>query len=505
MSSPPPEQEPKRTRRRERLAPPPTAGGGGERVDDSASRGGRTGWMLALAIILTGLLFWLLPRWAERLNEDEPATETTQSRAPAESTASNPRQDALERERSRQAATELLELAQSARDSLAERAPELWTDAELVVADAQLDEGRGFLDADRPERARESLASALVAYEQIDANAEAVLASAISETRVAFEAGDAASAEAALKRAAAVAPENAEVLVLSERLEVLPRVRERLERARVAERESRWDAAATSYAEALAMDGATESARRGLARVRSQQRESGFRRAVADVSTALDAEDVETASAALDRARSMRPSAAELGPLGQRLAAAATRRKSALLATQGRELELQERWQEALAKHEQALALSPHSATSLEARARCTTRASLSRRIEGHLTRSDRLSAPEVLDEARALLAEAKTVDEAGPRHRELIARLALAIEAAAAPVSVTLESDGLTEVTIRRVGRLGTFHQRTLELRPGTYVVTGKRSGYRDIRRELVVQAGIPAPRLPVSCDERI
>jgi hypothetical protein len=71
--------------------------------------------------------------------------------------------------------------------------------------------------------------------------------------------------------------------------------------------------------------------------------------------------------------------------------------------------------------------------------------------------------------------------------------------------VAVRLESDGQTEVTLFRVGRLGRFQQKALELRPGTYTVVGSRRGYRDVRLELEVRPGeSPAP-LVVRCSEAI
>ena len=41
-------------------------------------------------------------------------------------------------------------------------------------------------------------------------------------------------------------------------------------------------------------------------------------------------------------------------------------------------------------------------------------------------------------------------------------------------PVAVVIESDGLTEVAVSRVGRLGTLTRRTVDLRPGEYTATG-------------------------------
>jgi len=72
-------------------------------------------------------------------------------------------------------------------------------------------------------------------------------------------------------------------------------------------------------------------------------------------------------------------------------------------------------------------------------------------------------------------------------------------------PVPVALQSDNLTQVSIRRVGELGTFEQRSLQLAPGSYIVVGTRPGYRDVRREITVAPGpAPAP-LVIRCEEKI
>ena len=74
-----------------------------------------------------------------------------------------------------------------------------------------------------------------------------------------------------------------------------------------------------------------------------------------------------------------------------------------------------------------------------------------------------------------------------------------------ARPSTVLIESDGLTEVTVTRVGRLGTLTRRTLELRPGEYTATGTRRGYRDIRRRFTVSPGAASPSVVVRCEEAL
>ena len=71
--------------------------------------------------------------------------------------------------------------------------------------------------------------------------------------------------------------------------------------------------------------------------------------------------------------------------------------------------------------------------------------------------------------------------------------------------VAVTLTSDELTEVTIYRVGRLGHFLSRTVELRPGTYTIAGARDGYKDVRQTLRIRPGQGPTQVVVQCTEKI
>ena len=107
-------------------------------------------------------------------------------------------------------------------------------------------------------------------------------------------------------------------------------------------------------------------------------------------------------------------------------------------------------------------------------------------------------------DEVEALLAEAAETPSPGARLAGQVEDLRRLLAVASTPVEVVLESDEETVVTLYRVGELGRFRRRALELVPGTYVVVGRRSGYRDVRRELVVPAPDGAP-LVVRCEERI
>jgi hypothetical protein len=72
-------------------------------------------------------------------------------------------------------------------------------------------------------------------------------------------------------------------------------------------------------------------------------------------------------------------------------------------------------------------------------------------------------------------------------------------------PVPVAIESDNVTQVTIYRVGDLGAFGQRSLDLVPGSYTLVGTRPGYRDVRRQINVAPGAPLEPIVIRCEDRI
>jgi serine/threonine-protein kinase len=171
----------------------------------------------------------------------------------------------------------------------------------------------------------------------------------------------------------------------------------------------------------------------------------------------------------------------------------------------GRLLEGKEEWAAALAEYEAALALGPHVTFALEGKARAAGRVALSDGLEFHARNAHRLSAEGVAREAEGLLERARGVEPPGPRLRAQVAALEKALAEARTPVAVVIESDGITEVAVSRVGRLGTLTRRTLELRPGEYTATGSRRGYRDVRRRFTVGPGTAAPPIVVRCEEAL
>jgi hypothetical protein len=230
-----------------------------------------------------------------------------------------------------------------------------------------------------------------------------------------------------------------------------------------------------------------------------------FGSALATALGAIEEEQWDAAQAALDRAEAARPGTPEVAEARARVADGATYDALELHMARAGEALTAERWRNAAREFEAALALEPTLTRARTGVMVAEARAEMAELIDYHLANPDRLVAADVLAEAEGLLEEASEVASPGEHHQRQTAALRELLSTARIPVRVLLRSDDLTEVLVYKVGRLGTFDQRELELRPGLYTIVGSRTGYRDVRHQLRVKAGeVPEP-LVVRCEEKI
>ena len=129
----------------------------------------------------------------------------------------------------------------------------------------------------------------------------------------------------------------------------------------------------------------------------------------------------------------------------------------------------------------------------------------LAAELEAYMGKPERLFSSEVRGAARAALARAAAVPSPGPVLTQQVATITGLLAAAETPVRVEFASDNQTEVTIYRVGKLGVFDRKDMELLPGRYTVVGTRTGFRDVRREFTILPGRESAALVIRCEEQI
>ncbi len=236
-----------------------------------------------------------------------------------------------------------------------------------------------------------------------------------------------------------------------------------------------------------------------------QAPDDGFAAAMTEALSALRNEDYALAREAFLRAKALRPEAPDAA---RGLTEAEEGLRNLAIAghrDRGLEHERLENWRAAETEYDAALALDPTLRFAREGKTRSTARALLQEKLDFQLGHPERLSDARALEEASRLLDEANGVEGEGPKRRDAIAKLAALVASYSRPMEVSIVSDTLTEVTLHRIGRLGKFDRRVLEIRPGRYVAVGSRAGFRDVRVEFVVEPGKPLAPIRVLCQEAI
>ncbi|MFZ9477475.1 MAG: protein kinase domain-containing protein [Steroidobacteraceae bacterium] len=341
--------------------------------------------------------------------------------------------------------------------------------------------------------------------ERVAADRPAALERELNKGETALDGGQIEVARQAFELARLIEPENGRVGIGLARVAGLAPVLPAFVEAETAALSQDHLLALTRYEEVLRADPRNAGAREGAARARAALGSDRYAREIGEALAKLRAGRDAEAKAALDRARALRPDAAEIGAVSTQLLAAGERQNLEAVRAQIAEFESGERWAQALAAYDALLARDSTIQFARAGRAAVAPRAELARRLDQLLNNPARLSAPEVRRDADRLLSEATKVQGVAPVLESQTTRLRETLRLYDQPVALVLQSDGLTRVILQRVGGMGSFTRKELSLKPGRYVLTGDRPGYRDVRREFTVLPGSTGLVVEVRCTESI
>lgn len=479
------------------------AGGPGRAPPPALQR--RSGVPLWVAYALGGLflvaaavLFFALPRFAEERASRRPPPERIVQEAEA------PRQDMQLLRMQREAADEAMGDMLQDRNYLAALQPSLWSGGAWEQAMAEEEKGDGFYRRREYPDAQGAYGKAAEMLRQLREEAPEIGRAALEEALQAIESGDQAAAVAELEKAGILlGATDPQVQSASRRAARLPETMRAVAEARASARDGSLQEQQAAWQAVLGIDPERQSARRELSAVNSRIDRQLFNSRMSRGHAALGEGDVEAARAAFEAARKQRPNdpgpvealaALELEERGQRLA----QLQAAAMA--GR---FAEDWRRAAANYRGMLEIDSNIVAAQRGLAEAERRTQLDDALENTIANARLLNRDDAWQEGKRLLDEAAAVPGRGARLDGQIGRLEQALAVAATPAPVRLRSDGLTEVTIFHVGRLGSFDDRLLELRPGAYTAVGTRDGYRDVRREfLVAPEGLPEPLVLICTD---
>src|SRR5690554_670332 len=335
----------------------------------------------------------------------------------------------------------------------------------------------------------------------------------MQEGEQALEQSDADTALARFSLASTVDPSSYDADQGVRRARVLEDVEALLAEARLLQLTLQLDAAGERIEQALQLDPEHPDATALRADNEQRRQANAFAQVMSEGFDNLQRGEPEAAIAAFEQALRMRPDSAEASTAITQTREQLTLEAIAEVQQRATADEADERWADAVNSYQEALALDPNLVFAQEGLDYSERRQQLDELLEVNLQNPIRLADQAAYSEALEVfrigsdLARDLQRDEGSvsPRLASQLERTEELLDHMQVPVPLTLVSDNQTEVTIYQVGRLGTFDETSVELRPGRYVAVGTRPGYRDVREEFVVGFGSELESVTIRCDEQV
>ena len=381
---------------------------------------------------------------------------------------------------------------------------QLWAPDVWLLAMTASDLGDGHYGYRRFKDARLAYEAATQHLNQLQSDRPQILLDTLAYAQASLEEDNIAPSISAFERVLAMQANHPQATIGLTQARVRERILDLMEDGQRAQSTGRLTDAAGVYEKALQLDTNYQPARSELAKVSDQLAGLEYQDAMSRALNALKAGDLNEADVALKQAAKIKPDAIELQDTRQRLQSA--RQKSALnsLRKQAQKLTINEQWSDAAKQYKKALDIDGQAAFARSGLAHAKSREALNLQLDHYLDTPERLSSDEPLNNAKILLEANAAPPENEPLLTDKLSALREAIEAASTPITLVIESDSHTQVTIYHVGRLGAFAHKEIELRPGQYTVTGVREGYRDVRK-VISLSPTTSQHLSIRCVEPI
>jgi len=168
-------------------------------------------------------------------------------------------------------------------------------------------------------------------------------------------------------------------------------------------------------------------------------------------------------------------------------------------------LEKQLKWHSASKQYNKALKIDPSLTAARIGLIRSGSKAELENKLNYIIKNPMRLSNSNVFLEAQNTYKDAIEIQNPDENLINQISKVKNILALSKLPINMEISSDDLTSVSIYRVGNIGHFTSKNMQLKPGEYTFVGSRSGYRDIRKVVTLIPGSKNNKIQVMCIEKV
>jgi len=310
---------------------------------------------------------------------------------------------------------------------------------------------------------------------------DAAFAAALAKAQAFYDADDHEQAADSIARARQLNPESEDAQNLEARVTRLPDVLAAINKAAVARIENDLDGEDRHLSAALSLDPARTELADRQTQIRTQLQESRFATQIESGFRNVLSRKLRAAQTNLKNARAIYSGRSEVNLLAQKINALDQKLKFEALMAQANSARAADDWVAAEDFYAQAGALVADDPKVVGGFQLAGEVNRLHKELERILGAPERLSSTAVADNAKGLVSKAGEVSELSPSLAQASRKVARLIDEYAQKVSIRILSDGVTRISVRGVGQVGVTTDRTIQLRPGSYVFEGARAGFRS------------------------
>jgi tetratricopeptide (TPR) repeat protein len=390
-------------------------------------------------------------------------------------------------------------------NTLEERAVQRWGGLRFRQAQAVYAEGDAAYLARDYDLATQKYQQATTIVEPLLDEVDNVFSRTLSDAQAALEGADTIESLRLFELAVAISPSHAAAKAGYARAKNLGEVLSLTDQGLKYENDLELLAARESFEHAVELDADWLPAQEGLKRVLETINQMEFDSRMTEGLIAIGERDYPAARAAFRMAQTLVPDSPEPADGLMQVDQGIRLDRIAALERQAGIEEQDEKWDIAVETYTRILEIDGDLAFAQQGLSQAEQMTALHARLDGYIEDPDSLSAPSTMNKATALVVDITRMSNIGPRLADQRDQLSRLLKRAATPLTVQLVSDNATDVSIYKIGKLGSFDSRELKLRPGTYVAVGSRAGYRDVRLEFRVSPELESEPVVVRCEEAI
>ncbi len=347
--------------------------------------------------------------------------------------------------------------------------------------------------------------NAIARLEELEQAIQPTLEQALTRGEKALTQGDQITATQQFELAKAIEVNNVRANNGLQRASTIKELFVILQRASSFESHGQLQQAKSTYQKAIALDPLSQQAKSAFARVENKLNDQAYEQIIETGYRALQNGQYSDARAAFNSAKILKPNAKQAVLGLNKVAEAIKQEKIDNLLFEASHFAQLQQWQQASTSYEKVLQLDSQHSLARQEQQNSFAKAKALKDLTIALESADFLYKDEVLEQAEELLLRIEDMQSPGSVIDDQYEKLAQLVRVATTPVSITLQSDSNTQVTVFKVARLGAFSQHHLLLRPGPYTIVGVRNGYRDVRITIEVGPEDNNSVISVVCKEAI